>query len=85
MFFVSANADAPIAVSTRPGVRKRDMVELFSDENNPPRDTEFIENAKDAELNSSEVRNPNDIPLQEIDDNCGIRKRHRNLPSRYRE
>ena len=61
------------------------MVELLSDENSPPGDTGCIVNAKDTELNSSGLWNPNDIPLQEIDDNDGIHKRHRNLPSQYQE
>ena len=78
---VPLNADAPMAVSPRPRGRKCDMGELLSDENSPPGDTGCIANAKGTELNSSGVRNPNDIPLQEIDDNGGIRKRHRNLPS----
>jgi len=82
---VQLNTDAPIGVSTKSGGRKRDMIESLSDENNPPRDTGCIVNAKGAELNGSEVRNLNDTSLQEIDDNGGIRKRRRNLPSRYRE
>ena len=65
--------------------RKRDMIELLSDENNPPGDTECIANAKGTELNSNGVRNFNDTSLQEINDSGGVRKRQRNLPNRYRE
>ena len=82
---VSLNADAPMMVSSRPCGRKCDMVELLSDENSPPGDTGCIVNAKGTKLNSSGLWNPNDIPLQEIDDNDGIHKRHRNLPSQYQE
>jgi hypothetical protein len=82
---VPLNADASMAVLPSSPGRKRDMIELLSDENNPSRDTEYIANAKGTELNSNGVRNFNDTSLQEIDDNGGVRKRQRNLPNRYRE
>lgn len=58
---VPLNADASMAVIPRSRGRKRDMIELLSDENNPPGDTECIANAKGTELNSNGVRNFNDI------------------------
>jgi hypothetical protein len=72
-------------VSPKPHGTKRDMVQLLTDENNPLGDTACVANIKGTESGSDGVRNPNAMPLQKIDDNGGTRKRHRNLPSRYRE
>ena len=74
-----------MTISSKPRGRKRDMIELLSDANNPLGDTGCIANVKAIELNSNEIWKFNDISLQEIDDNNDIRKRYRNLSSRYRE
>lgn len=52
---ISLNIDTPMTISPRPGGRKRDMIDLLSDENNPPQDTEYIANAKDVKLNNNEI------------------------------
>ena len=61
---VPLNAGAPMAVSPRPRGRKRDMVGLLSDENNPPGDTGCIAKAKGTELNSSRARNLTDTNIR---------------------
>ena len=65
--------------------RKCDMREFLFDKNNSLEDIEYIANVKGTELNSNGIWNFNDISLQEIDNNDDVRKRHRNLLSRYRE
>ena len=58
---VPLNAGAPMAVSPRPRGRKRDMVELLSDENNPPGDTGCIAKVRGT---VSGVRNLADTNVQ---------------------